>query len=219
MTFENTQCYLCGGSDIRLHQGIVRDRKDLKVLKCGVCGLIFLSSFSHIRMGFYEDSCMFAEQVDPEEMLKATATDDERRHRFLTSSLPDSDVLDFGCGTGGFLIRAKTVSKSVCGIEPDKGLAEHLARNNIRVTTGIPELENSNKAFDLITLFHVLEHLPNPVTVLGQLAGLLKDAGQMIIEVPNADDALLSLYGSQAFSEFTYWSCHLYTSPFKVVLV
>ncbi len=64
--------------------------------------------------------------------------------------------------------------------------------------------------FDIITAFHVIEHLQEPLTILRQLTSLLRDKGKMIIEVPNANDALLTIYKSKAFQEFTYWSPHLY---------
>ncbi|WP_394951450.1 class I SAM-dependent methyltransferase [uncultured Helicobacter sp.] len=76
-----------------------------------------------------------------------------------------------------------------------------------------PPTKNSSRGggnYDLLTAFHVIEHLADPIGILRQLASLLKDNGKMIIEVPNANDALLSIYKNKAFSEFTYWSPHLY---------
>ena len=56
----------------------------------------------------------------------------------------------------------------------------------------------------------MLEHLPDPIETLKSLKGHLRLDGKIIIEVPNADDALLSLYKCVAFADFTYWVCHLY---------
>ena len=63
---------------------------------------------------------------------------------------------------------------------------------------------------DVISLFHVLEHLEDPIFYLRRLGNLLTDDGVMVIEVPNADDALLSLYECSQFADFTYWESHLY---------
>ena len=60
-------------------------------------------------------------------------------------------------------------------------------------------------------MFHVLEHLPDPKSVIKELLNKLKDDGKLIIEVPNEDDALLSLYACKKFADFTHWSCHLYS--------
>ena len=73
-----------------------------------------------------------------------------------------------------------------------------------------PEISGLKEKWDIITMFHVLEHLPDPRKTLKELAGKLKPGGKVIVEVPNSKDALLTLYKSGPFSEFTYWSCHLF---------
>jgi SAM-dependent methyltransferase len=80
-------------------------------------------------------------------------------------------------------------------------------KENLPLYSNIDAVETS---FDVITAFHVIEHLPNPHEILKKLKKLLNNKGKLIIEVPNANDALLTLYKSKAFSQFTYWSCHLY---------
>ena len=62
----------------------------------------------------------------------------------------------------------------------------------------------------MITAFHIIEHLPDSLQVLKSLAEKLSSKGQIIIEVPTSEDALLTLYDSDAFQRFTYWSQHLF---------
>jgi len=64
--------------------------------------------------------------------------------------------------------------------------------------------------FDIITLFHVIEHLPRPKVLLAKLKNLLTKNGKIIIETPNSDDALISLYKNKSFMDSTFWSCHLF---------
>jgi hypothetical protein len=59
-------------------------------------------------------------------------------------------------------------------------------------------------------MVHVIEHLPDPLSILSALRKSLTRDGRLIVETPNADDALLTRYQCKAFSEFTYWSCHLF---------
>ena len=66
------------------------------------------------------------------------------------------------------------------------------------------------KESEMIRIQNVLEHLKNPKVELLQLTRKLKKNGELIIEVPNCDDALLSLYKNRAFADFTHWSCHLF---------
>ena len=66
-------------------------------------------------------------------------------------------------------------------------------------------------------MFHVLEHIADPRSLLIELRKFLADEGQIIIEVPNAGDTLLTLYQCQPFSHFTYRSCHLFLFTAKTL--
>jgi 2-polyprenyl-3-methyl-5-hydroxy-6-metoxy-1,4-benzoquinol methylase len=125
----------------------------------------------------------------------------------LKRLIENKSILDFGCGTGGFLLFARGVSSRVVGIEIESRLQLRFQKEGLDVFSNIDEVTGD---FDIITLFHVLEHVPDPVTLLKQLAEKLNKAGYLIVEVPNANDALLSLYKNKSFSNFTYWSCHLF---------
>ncbi|MEW6614441.1 MAG: class I SAM-dependent methyltransferase [Thermodesulfobacteriota bacterium] len=200
-------CYLCQGKNFKKRTGRVRDNPNLEIIKCTYCGLVFLSSFSHIKEEFYESSGMHEGDIDIETLIREAKWDDERRFDFFKPLIENKSILDFGCGTGGFLLRARDIAKKVEGVEPERRLQSHFLKNNLNVS---PDLNNISNFFDVITLFHVLEHIPDPRSILTRLAEKLKDKGQIIIETPNANDALLQLYKSKPFSNFTYWSCHLF---------
>lgn len=202
-----TSCYLCNNKDFKKRPGKVRDNPNLEIMECNSCGLVFLSSFSHITDGFYESSGMHGETVDIESWLRETAWDDERRFNFLRRTIENKSVLDFGCGTGGFLSRVKGTASRAVGIEVETRLKTHFQKEGLEVFAGLDEVKSN---FDVITLFHTLEHIADPVSILKQLAKKLITGGNLIVEVPNANDALLTLYRSTPFSEFTYWSCHLF---------
>jgi SAM-dependent methyltransferase len=202
-----TVCYLCGTKKFRKRKGKVRDDSRLEVLECVACGLVFLSSFDHIHKDFYKEAQMHSEPTHIEIWLKDTAWDDDRRFIFLKNLIKNKSILDFGCGAGGFLMRAKKIASSIQGVEPERRLKNYFKKERIPVEE---KFENIKKTFDVITLFHVLEHLPDPVLVLNRLSEKLKSKGCIIVEVPSADDALLKLYKNQPFSQFTYWSCHLF---------
>ena len=94
------------------------------------------------------------------------------------------------------------------GIEVEIRLQDHFKKNNLVVHKDLQRLINNK--YDIITLFHVLEHISDPISLLKQLSALLDINGQIIIEVPNIEDALISLYDNNAFQKFTYWSPHLF---------
>ena len=201
------QCYLCDSTDYKIREGKVRDNDKLDVLECNECGLVFLSSAEHIDDSYYEDSNM-SEDLNITEWLNETSVDDSRRFEFVKEMINNKDIIDFGSGVGGFLIKAKDVSRSVIGVELDNKVVQHYKENNIEYTTDINVLEDNT--YDIITAFHVVEHLDDPVNILKLLASKLKKGGKLIIEVPNSDDALLTVYKNEAFSNFTYWSPHLF---------
>jgi len=201
------KCYLCGGLERIKRPGKVRDNSQLDVLECRSCGLVFLSSAGHITADFYKNSKMHDTGTEIPSWCRATRWDDERRLKFLAPVIENRELLDFGCGNGGFLAAAKSIASRVRGLELEKRLKPHYRSLGLNVAGDMRELEGK---FDVITAFHVVEHLPDPAKELRRLAGLLKEGGRIIVEVPSADDVMLKLYGSEAFSRFTYWSCHLY---------
>ncbi len=204
---NNKTCYLCFGELFTRRKGIVRDNPNLKVLECQKCGLTSLSSFSHIDDKFYRDSKMHNSGKEIEVWLKETSADDERRFKTFKNFIKNKSVLDFGCGAGGFLKHAKTTASRIQGVELESRLKAHFKKERIPLAT---KLETLKQTFDVITLFHVLEHVPDPISLLTNLSKKLTKTGSIIVEVPNANDALLSLYNSKEFSRFTYWSCHLF---------
>lgn len=203
----NTTCYLCGSSKYTKRPGSVRNNKELEVRECSTCSLVYLSSFEHINKSFYEDSGMHATAVDIDAWIRETDHDDNRRFDFLQRAITNKSVLDFGCGVGGFLLKARSIASHVAGIELERRLKPWFEKNNLTVSESIDSVPD---AYDVITAFHVVEHLADPKKIIQSLAQRLNSGGEIIIEVPSSTDALLTIYNNEAFSHFTYWECHLF---------
>jgi len=209
---DTQNCYLCGCSLNISRLGSVRDNPRIKPLECIDCGLVFLSSAAHITEDHYAESGMHNGEIpDVESWLRETAFDDERRFQFMKELTTNKTVLDFGCGAGGFLERAKQLASEVSGIELEKALQESFKERSLNIFSNLQLAQEDGRKWDVITAFHVVEHLSDPRKTLSSLSTLLtKKGGEMIIEVPNANDALLTLYNNQPFQNFTYWSQHLF---------
>ncbi len=185
----------------------MRDAPSLRILECATCGLVTLGSHDHISAGHYEGSGMHgAAPPSIEAWLRETEIDDGRRFEMLKTALVNRKVLDFGCGAGGFVCRAQEVAAVASGVEPERRVHDHWRG----VLTLHDSLESVDSTYDVITAFHVLEHLPDPRRMLSALGAHLAADGRLIVEVPNADDALLTLFDCEAFQCFTYWSQHLF---------
>lgn len=201
-------CRLCKGNDITvIHKG-TRDKSDIDVLKCNTCGFVFLSKIATDDK-FYTDSQMRSE-IDFNKWRENTFTDDSRRFSRFQNLIHKKNVLDFGCGNGGFLELVKKQGNPRCavGVELDMECVHRLNDEGILCYGSISELPDIK--FDIVFMFHVIEHLPHPEEVLHSLFDHVTAEGVIIMETPNADDALLSIYSCEKFADFTYWSPHIY---------
>ena len=204
-------CYICNSEKNEKVPGSVRGESDISVLKCANCGLVFLSSHSHIDDDHYKDSGMHINKVpDIDTWLTETKKDDERRFEFLKSKIKNKKILDFGCGIGGYLEMAQKISSLAKGIELEKAIQPSFKNRGLSVYSDLNAVIETGEKWDLITLFHVVEHLRDPILILEDLSKILEKDGEIIIEVPNADDALLSLYKNKGFQNFVYWSQHVF---------
>lgn len=105
-----------------------------------------------------------------------------------------SSVLDIGAGTGDFLVSAKLAGFKVFGVEPNEKARQLATKKGIALSR---ELESfKGKSFDVITLWHVLEHLPNLEEQIKTIVSLLEPNGTLIIAVPNFKSFDAKHYGS-----------------------
>lgn len=201
------KCDICGSDTILIHNG-TRDNPNINVYECINC---HTKQLDDIKENDYENGFMNGRnEMSDEEIavrIRQCRNDDIRRAEMVKTWCAGKDILDFGCGFGGFLSGITDIAKSAVGVEVGTIEKNYLIKNGFDVRSDINEFK---KQFDVITLFHVFEHLKNPRKWLNIFADNVKKDGFLFIEVPNANDALLSLYGNEDFADFTYWSAHLY---------
>lgn len=108
----------------------------------------------------------------------------------LTSNLkPETlNLMDIGCGTGEFLNACKISGWNVTGIEPSD-IARRHAKENYGIDAMMPDklVEIKEKKFNVITLWHVLEHVHQLENTINQINTILLDNGTLIIAVPNCN--------------------------------
>ncbi len=111
-------------------------------------------------------------------------------------------LLDIGCGTGEFLKIAQQNNWTVFGIEPNEKARSIANKKTNNSVSDIEELSNFKpQSFDVITLWHVLEHLPRLEEHISLLKSLLKSNGTLIIAVPNYKS-----YDAKYYKEF--WAAY-----------
>lgn len=109
--------------------------------------------------------------------------------------LEKGELLDYGCGTGEFLNQAKIEGWNVSGCEPNEK-ARKLASQKIskKISSELHDLD-SNQQFDVITLFHVLEHVHKLRKTVKSLLITLKPNGYLLIAIPNPESYDAKRYG------------------------
>jgi SAM-dependent methyltransferase len=115
-------------------------------------------------------------------------------------SMETGRLLDVGCGKGRFLAAAKAAGWEVLGVEFAPASAEAArAAYGVEVIAGdFLELDLPGD-FDAVTMWHVLEHLPDPSTAVARAAGLLRPGGRIVISVPNIESLQARFGGERWF--------------------
>ena len=181
----------------------VRDVSPLTVYRDSRSGVIFIDDF------YVGDDTYSGGSYRPEKYADSfeAKLDCQRRSDTYRKLYSGYEILDFGCGAGDFLRAVKEDCSSVTGLELQESFIKKLTADGIPCYAGLNSIEE--KSFDAIFLFHVLEHLPDPIASLLQIKSKIRSGGKIVIEVPHANDFLLNVAENTAFKEFTLWSQHL----------
>ena len=112
-----------------------------------------------------------------------------------------SRLLDIGCASGMFLRRAAADGWSVVGVEPSQQLSR-LAKENLDgrgeiIPTTLQTASLTGAAFDVVTMWDVLEHVPEPAEFLRTAASLLRPGGHLFVNVPDLDSLQARLLGAR----------------------
>jgi len=96
---------------------------------------------------------------------------------------PAGKLLDIGCGSGDFLSFMDKKNFNVFGVENNKTALEICAKKKLKVYNSLEALPE--KSFDIVSLWHVLEHLPQPEEVIANIHDLLTSNGVLVLAAPN----------------------------------
>lgn len=113
--------------------------------------------------------------------------------KLINSQSQKGKLLDIGAGTGDFLVVAKNDGWQITGIEPGEKPKSIAINKGVSFANDLSELENNS--FDVITMWHVLEHVPDLEFQIKELKRLIKPNGTIIIAVPNFNSFDAVYYG------------------------
>lgn len=201
---------LCTPESIEPFFARTRDVEDLPVLRCRKSGIIYLARTAHMSVAHYQAKDTFkfvAPEWNRPQSVVAAAEDTARRSAAIRSLIANKRWLDFGTGPGAILEALRGMAMEMCGCEPQDRARRDLEHLDCPIYAALSEVPRGH--FDAITLFHVLEHLDEPVATLRELRACLAPGGRIFVEVPHARDFLLSVLDLDDFKRFTLWSEHL----------
>ena len=113
--------------------------------------------------------------------------------KLINSESQKGRILDIGAGVGDFLSVAKNDGWQTIGIEPSEKAKAIAKKKGVSFVENLSELENNS--FDVITMWHVLEHVPDLENQIAELKRLIKPNGTIIIAVPNFNSFDANHYG------------------------
>lgn len=117
--------------------------------------------------------------------------------KLINSQSQKGKILDIGAGVGDFLMTAKNDGWEIIGIEPSEKAKNIAIKKGVSFVNEVKEIESHS--LDVITMWHVLEHVPNLEEQITELKRMIKPNGTIIIAVPNFNSFDANYYGN-------YWA-------------
>jgi SAM-dependent methyltransferase len=220
------ECNICGASEYELIKKGVYGNEAQNVYCCCSCDHKFLAPLlsDEDEMRFYsKDYPAFLlgrgdkKSVTPQSHFTKNKEQAQERFQHIKHLLSkEKSVLEIGSATGFFLSYIKDNVKEVCGVEPNSSYREYA--NGIDILTFESLGDIKDRKFDIIFLYYVLEHVKEPINFLENLQDFLKnETSTIVIEVPNVNEALVSLYKSPAYNNFVWQKAHCNYFSVKVL--
>lgn len=191
MIFNEITCNLCGQSRFKVLED---DQTPFKVLKCQNCSLVFVYPQSkNVDIKDHYDEGYYSEWIHAQEKKRLKMWN--KRLNLLHKYKDGGMLLDVGCGEGTFLKQAQGRDWRVSGTELSSYAAKY-ASNVLGTDVFCGELKDAkfnDHVFDVVTMWHVLEHVSDPIKYLLEAHRILNSRGLMVIAVPNVNNFFMQI--------------------------
>lgn len=189
-------CPWCGNSTENLYmkvKDLFLTQEEFELFQCDHCGLLFtMPRPAPDAIGkYYQSEEYYSHQENTKGFIpriyeKVKTFNLKNKVKLAIGELPQGRLLDIGCGVGDFLLQVKRRGWEVMGIEPSED-AKIIASNRLGFKPLDPSQYSSltDQNFDVITMWHVLEHVDDLKFQTNELLRLLKPGGRLIIALPN----------------------------------
>ncbi|MBI5034285.1 MAG: class I SAM-dependent methyltransferase [Chloroflexi bacterium] len=174
------------------------------MVRCNQCGLIYNNprlAKEDLSLCYDETYYAVREANRLATWLSATLLNAKVTELTRAFQNPGSTVLDMGYGSGEFLFRMQQRGWKTVGID-SSAAACHLATQRLGqnvFNASLEECQFPDSHFDLVTLWHVFEHVYDPLAELARIRRVLKDTGTLVLVVPNSDCSEFRLFKENCF--------------------
>ena len=189
-------CPWCGNPTEKTYlkvKDLFLTQEEFALFQCDHCGLLFTMPrpAPEVIGKYYQSEAYFSHQENktgfiPRIYEKVKTINLKNKIKMSIGGLPKGKLLDIGCGVGDFLVQIKAHGWEILGIEPSED-ARAIASNRLGFRPLDPSQYASlpDQSFDVITMWHVLEHVDDLKSQTKELLRLLKPGGRLIIALPN----------------------------------
>lgn len=176
-----------------------------QLMQCNTCGLVFTNPrpTEEEAPQYYESEEYISHSNTQEGIINkmyhlVRKVNIRKKFSLVQSLTAGGTLLDVGCGTGEFLNYAKRRGWKVAGVEPAER-ARNFARQRYGLSVSDPQdlCSMSAGSFNVITLWHVLEHVHSLRSYAERLSAILKKGGVLIVAVPNRRSLDARIYGDK----------------------
>lgn len=193
-------------------------RESFQLMDCAACGFRFTNPRPpQAEIGrYYQSEEYLSHSASPKGLFQrlysaARTWAIGRKHALISRHQPHGRVLDLGCGTGDLLSYLATQGYQVEGVEPSiKAREIAIAEHGLQVVPSLAQIPH-REYYQVITLWHVLEHVPDVRTTFKQLYALLADRGLLVIAVPDRESWDAQHYGAH----WAAWDVPRHLSHFR----
>ena len=211
---QNINCPICQSNNCRvifadkIRNGSFPNQEHGSIFKCSECNTQFLKKIDE-KIN-YQDN-LYRESLNQEATLESFRHHhDHLQIDFLQligiENIRNKSILDIGCGGGSFLDSIKGLTNEISCVEPNIEFQKTLANSGYEVFNDIKDIKD--KTFDLLTSFHVIEHVEDPLSFLQLISSKMNSRSKLVLTTPNLNDILFStLY---EYKQFFYRKAHNY---------
>ncbi len=161
----------------------------IKLRRCSACDLVFTDPMIAVDPTYYQEHVVYAHKTISDAQGERAHLDSRRIAWMEALTKRGSKTLDIGCGSGAFVACSRDAGRDAYGIDfNDREIslgrtAFHL--DGFLMTSDVLSMPDEWSGFDLITMFEVIEHLPNPKQMIQEVHRRLKDGGYLVLSCPN----------------------------------